>query len=74
MLQRSVVFRVSIYGLRLRKGWLSVGPIHRHTRVARVNDLIRVVTLHAAIMASGSLTYLMGRGVASYYSYQVRYL
>jgi len=24
------------------------------------NDLIRVVTLHAAVMASGSLTYLVG--------------
>ena len=54
---------MSIYGLRLRKGWLSVGPIHRHTRVARVNDLIRVVTLHATVMASGSLTYLVGCGV-----------
>ena len=27
------------------------------------NDLIRVVTLHAAVMASGSLTYLVGCGV-----------
>ena len=26
------------------------------------NDLIRVVTLHAAVMASGSLTYLVGCG------------
>ena len=26
----------------------------------RLNDLIRVVTLHAAVMASGSLSYLMG--------------
>ena len=25
------------------------------------NDLIRVVTLHATVMASGSLTYLVGR-------------
>ena len=25
------------------------------------NDLIRVVTLHAAVVASGSLTYLVGR-------------
>ena len=28
-----------------------------------INDLIRVVTLHAAVMASGSLTYLVGCGV-----------
>jgi len=27
---------------------------------AVVNDLIRVVTLHPAVMASGSLTYLVG--------------
>jgi hypothetical protein len=49
-------------------------PIHRYTRVTRVNDLVRVVTLHATVMASGSLAYLMGCGVASYYSYQVGYL
>jgi hypothetical protein len=30
-------------------------------------DLIRVVTLHATVMASGSLSYLVGCGVASYY-------
>ena len=35
---------------------------------------IRVVTLHATVMASGSLTYLVGCGVASYDSYQVCYL
>ena len=29
------------------------------------NDLICVVTLHATVMASGPLTYLMGCGVAS---------
>jgi len=49
-------------------------PIHRNTRVTRVNDLIRVVTLHATVMASGSLTYLVGCGIASYDSYQVGYL
>ena len=38
------------------------------------DDLIRVVTLHATVMASGSLAYLMGCGVASYDSYQVSYL
>ena len=38
------------------------------------NDLIRVVTLHATVMTSGSLSYLMGCGLASYDSYQVRYL
>ena len=35
-------------------------------RITRINDLIRVVTLHATIMASGSLTYLMGCGVNQY--------
>ena len=38
-------------------------PIHRIIRVIRANDLIRVVILHATVMASGSLTYLMGCGV-----------
>jgi hypothetical protein len=33
--------------------------------IARVNDLIRVVTLGAAVMASGFLTYLTGCGIAS---------
>ena len=40
----------------------------------RSNDLIRVVTLDATVMASGSLTYLVGCGVASDNSYQVCYL
>ena len=48
--------------------------IHRKIRITRVNDLIRVVTLHATVMASGSLTYLMGCGIASNDSYQVCYL
>jgi hypothetical protein len=39
-----------------------------------VNDLIRVVTLHTTVMASGPLTYLVGYGVASYYSDEVCYL
>ena len=30
------------------------------------NDLIRVVTLDATVIASGSLTYLMGCGVNQY--------
>ena len=38
-------------------------PIHRNVRVTRVNDLIRVVTLDAAVVAFGSLTYLVGCGV-----------
>ena len=46
-------------------------PINRNIRIIRVNDLIRVVTLHATVMASGSLTYLVGYGVASFDSYQV---
>ena len=40
----------------------------------RSNDLISVVTFHAAVIASGSLTYLMGCGIASNDSYQVSYL
>jgi len=42
---------------------LNPSPIHRNVRVTRVNDLIRVITLHATVMASSSLTYLMGCGV-----------
>ena len=60
MLQRSIVFLVSIYGLRLRKGWLSAGPIDRHTRVTRVNDLIRVVTLHAKLLSGMRLSNIVG--------------
>ena len=48
--------------------------IHRNSRVTRVDDLIRVVTLHAAVVASGPLTYLLGCRIASYDSYQVCYL
>jgi len=55
-------------------GRLNPSPIHRNIRVTRVNDLIRVVTLHATVAASGPLTYLMGCGVASNDSYQVCYL
>ena len=40
----------------------------------RSNDLVRVVTLHATVMASGSLAYLMGCGVASNDSCKVCYL
>ena len=32
-------------------------------RAATINDLIRVGTLHATVMAFGSLTYLVGCGV-----------
>jgi hypothetical protein len=49
-------------------------PIYRIIKVTRVNDLIRVVTLYAAVMASGPLTHLMSYGVASNDSYQVCYL
>ncbi|MDA9346577.1 hypothetical protein N9R66_01015 [bacterium] len=38
-----------------------------------MNDLIRVVALVPAVMASGSLTYLVGCGIASNDSYQVSY-
>ena len=41
---------------------------------AVVNDLIRVVTLYAAVMASGSLAYLMSCGVTSNDSNKVSYL
>ena len=53
---------------------LNPSPIHRNIRVTRVNDLIPVVTLHATVMTSSSLTYLVGCGIASNDSYQVRYL
>ena len=46
-------------------------PIHRNIRVTRVIDLIRVIALHAAVMTSGSLTHLVGCGVASYDCYKV---
>ena len=39
-----------------------------------MKDLIRVVALVPAVMASGSLPYLAGCGVASFDSYQVGYL
>ena len=35
----------------------------------RSNDLVRVVTLHATVMASGSLTYLMGCGMKADHSH-----
>ena len=40
-------------------------PIHRNIRITGVNDLIRVVTFHAAVVTSGSLAYLVGCGIAS---------
>ena len=40
----------------------------------RSNDLISVVTFHAAVIASGSLSYLMGCSIAAYNSNQVCYL
>jgi len=39
-----------------------------------MNDLIRVVALVPAVMASGSLAYLVGCRIASYNSNQVCYL
>jgi len=36
-----------------------------------INDLIRVVTLHSAVVASGCLTYLMGCGVKFKYHFQL---
>ena len=48
--------------------------IHRNVRITRVNDLERVITLHATVMASCSLMYLMGCGIASYDCNEVSYL
>ena len=48
-------------------------PIHRNIRVTRVIDLIRVITLHATVMASGPLAYLVSCSVASNDYYQVSY-
>jgi hypothetical protein len=42
--------------------------------ICSIYPAIRVVTLHATVMASGSLTYLVGCGVASHDSNQVSYL
>ena len=39
--------------------------IHLNISVTRLNDLMSVVILHATVVASGSLTYLMGCSVAS---------
>jgi len=35
----------------------------------RSNDLVRVVTLHATVMASGSLAYLVGCGMKAGHSH-----
>jgi|GEM_PF-3386216 hypothetical protein len=35
----------------------------------RSNDLVRVVTLHATVMASGSLAYLVGCGMKADHSH-----
>ena len=50
-------------------GRLNPSTIHRNVRVTRVNDLISVVTLHATVMASGSLTYLVGCGMKADHSH-----
>ena len=50
---------------------LNPSPIHRNVRVTRANDLIRVVTLNAAVMASSPLKNLMGCSIASYNSDKV---
>ena len=46
----------------------------RIIRTATINNLIRIVTFDATVMNMNSLKYLVGCGVASYYSYQVCYL
>ena len=48
--------------------------IHRNARITSVNDLIHIVTLDATIMASGSLTFLVGCGKPSYDCNEVCYL
>jgi hypothetical protein len=48
----------SIFALR------NPSPIHRNIRIARVNDLYVLLHLTATVMTSGSLTYLVGCGVA----------
>ena len=55
-----------------RANYAIIEFIHRNIRVTRVNDLIRVVTLHATVMASGSLTYLMGCGVNGTYCFKIQ--
>jgi hypothetical protein len=53
--------------------WFHHNPstIHRNIRITRVNDLIRVVTLYAAVAASGSLTHLMGCGVYGTFCFKI---
>ena len=51
--------------------YLSLCTIHRNIRVTRANDLIGVVTLHATVIAPGSLTYLMSWRVA--YNYKNKF-
>lgn len=46
----------------------------RIIRTATINNLIRIVTFDATVVASGPLTYLVGCGIASNDSYQVSYL
>ena len=47
-------------------------PNERIIRATTINDLIRVVTLHATAMASGSPTYLMGCGVKRNDHFQIK--
>jgi hypothetical protein len=53
---------------------LTPTPSSATSELPRQYNLIRVVTLHATVMASGSLTYFVGCGIASNDSYQVSYL
>ena len=46
----------------------------RIIRTATINNLIRIVTFDATVVASGPLTYLVGCGIASNDRYQVCYL
>ena len=53
---------------------LTPTPSSATSELPRQYNLIRVVTTHATVMASGSLAYLMGCGVASNDCNQVCYL
>jgi hypothetical protein len=55
--------RLVLPGILRRANYAIIEFIHRNIRVTRVNNLIRVITLNAAVMASGSLAYLMGCGM-----------
>ena len=50
---------------------LTPAPSSATPELPRINDLIRVIALHATVNASGSLTYLMSLSIASNDSYRL---